>query len=356
MLKPGQLIHIGKGRLHAFRKMSNKPLPENDCHCTLRQQIINNETSGKEELCVSIAWDWMFRGSTARGIYREVVATLEAAILTRKRGRLSLAIPELALLRMAQTNAKPSTSFKSMKGLLGSDIVVEVPHQVETERMNTCKGILAGLQYVVNEHLSAIDGALRDVKKCSDSHGRVSLAHRPNSHENPELSTVDPHGNSDFSCKLCRKELSNVYYHCDGCEKLLHKDFNLCVSCHTSKYYARLVLVHPHNKKRHATINHTGDMKYNRASRCPCKNGPACKECGYCLGCSCRCHTQFTLNFRLFDKNVEQGILERVKAVALKGKQGCENDEARYLYDEEFTARRLDDAKVSWGHHDEFIL
>ncbi len=356
MLKPGQLIHIGKGRLHAFRKMSNRSLPKDDCHYTVRQKVINENEVRGEELCVSIAWDWMFRGLTARGIYREVLATLEAAILTRKRGRQSLAIPELSVLRMAQSFAKPPTSFTNVNGLLGSDFPFETSLEADEERRNACKGILPGLRYVVNEHLSAIEGAMEDVKNRRGRQGRVSLAERPNSHENPELSTVDPHGNSDFSCKLCRKELSNVYYHCDGCEKLLHKDFNLCVSCHTSKYYARFVQVHPHNTKRHATINHCGDMRFDRCSRCPCKNGPACKDCSFCLGCSCKCHTQFTLNFRLFDKNVEKGILDRVKAVAQAGKDDPEKIEDRYLDDEGFTNQRLDDAKVAWGHTDDFIL
>lgn len=356
MLKPGQFIHIGKGRLHAFRKMSNRPLPKDDCHYELRQQVLNENNFDTEQLCVSIAWDWMFRGHTPRGIYREVVATLEAAILTRKRGRLSLAIPELSLLRMAQSFAKPTPSFRNLNGILGLGVDPECSKEAKKERIDVCRGILPGLRYVINEHLAAIEDAMKDVNTSNQNKHRVSLAERPNSHENPELTTVDPHGNNDFSCKLCRKELSNVYYHCDGCEKLLHKDFNLCVSCHSCKYYARFVQVHPHNPKRHATINHVGDMKYDRVSRCPCRNGPCCKECYYCLGCSCRCHTQFTLNFRLFDKETERAILERVEAVAKSGEEPLDEIEERYLTDQAFTTRRLDDAKIAWGHADEYIL
>jgi hypothetical protein len=71
--------------------------------------------------------------------------------------------------------------------------------------------------------------------------------------------------------------------------------------------------MHPLNNKRHSTINHIGNMQYDRASRCPCKNGPVCRHCNYCSGCSCRCHTFFTLNFRFFKREDELKLLHRVK-------------------------------------------
>ena len=42
IVKPGQLIHINKGRLHAFRKMSISPLPDDDCHKDLREALIED--------------------------------------------------------------------------------------------------------------------------------------------------------------------------------------------------------------------------------------------------------------------------------------------------------------------------
>merc|ERR1711862_31189 len=108
---------------------------------------------------------------------------------------------------------------------------------------------------------------------------RVTLAKRPNSHENPQKFPVDPYGNSDFMCKLCSQELSNIYFHCDGCEQLLSKDFNICIQCYSEKTYMINYQMHPMNPKRHSTINHTGGFHYDRQSRCPCKNGPVCKYC-----------------------------------------------------------------------------
>ena len=62
VLKPGQFVHINKGRLHAFRKLSPTDLPPNDCHRQLRLGI-NKEHGPKEHICISVAWDWMVRAT-----------------------------------------------------------------------------------------------------------------------------------------------------------------------------------------------------------------------------------------------------------------------------------------------------
>lgn len=97
-------------------------------------------------------------------------------------------------------------------------------------------------------------------------------------------------------------------------------------------------------------------MKYDRSSRCPCKNGPSCHDCSYCLGCSCRCHSWFTLSTRLFDKNAELEILRRVESVARSSKESTGGGTDIYLDDEDFTTQRLDAAKRNWGHDDERIV
>ena len=61
VLKPGQLVHINKGRLHAFRKLAPAPLRPTDCHADLRQKVLAElESKGvkTEVLCFSVAWDW----------------------------------------------------------------------------------------------------------------------------------------------------------------------------------------------------------------------------------------------------------------------------------------------------------
>jgi hypothetical protein len=58
VLKPGQTLHINKGRLHAFRKLAPSSLPRYDCHHDLRK-IMLLEIGNDEIVCSSIAWDWM---------------------------------------------------------------------------------------------------------------------------------------------------------------------------------------------------------------------------------------------------------------------------------------------------------
>lgn len=330
ILRAGQCVHINKGRLHAFRKVTNEELPPTDCHAKLRAELMipgTNEPvvgSGKPEiLCISVAWDWMYRGVTARGINREIISILECAALNRKYGALSLAIPELSLIQMARTlapnpeegTAPPGAYRETLFGFedCSADNYDMTPKGFSPSASVICKGIFPGLQYVVKQHIYAINVAESLKSKSFERGKRVSVAERPNAWENPVTHPLDPYGNSDFFCKLCNKELSNVYLHCDGCELLLSKDFNICLECHQEKRYATSVQMHPLNNKRHSTINHIGNFTFDRASRCPCKNGPVCRHCNFCAGCSCRCHSWFTLYFRFFKKCDELKLLHRVK-------------------------------------------
>ena len=259
----------------------------------------------------------MYRGITSEGICREVIAMLECAILNRLHMRQSLAVPELALLQTA----------RSLTKTLNNLALMDLPHvqfRIDTTKTGysgympsndvILRGILPGLRYVVSQHVSAAKKA-EALKNRAKNGPRVLVARRPNSHENPQAFPLDPYGNSDFFCKLCSKELSNVYMHCDGCEVLLNKDFNICVDCHAEGLYKANIQMHPLNPRRHSTTNHTGNMTYDRSSRCPCKNGPVCRQCLFCAGCSCKCHQWFTLHRRFFNVEKENSLVQRVEAV-----------------------------------------
>jgi hypothetical protein len=260
----------------------------------------------------------MFLGVTSEGIYREVMATLECAILNRLHNRQSLAIPELSLLQMARTltpaenvqslNASSFLGFPVNKSKVGYGGVMPSTEDI-------LRGILPALRYVVDKHATAVGRAVSRKQARASNGPRVSLSKRPNSHENPQTFALDPYGNSDFFCKLCSKELSNVYMHCDGCEILLSKDFNICVQCWESQRFKELIQMHPLNTKSHSTINHTGNLQENRASHCPCKHGPICLHCKFCAGCSCKCHQWFTLHRRFFMSEDEKSLVRRVEAV-----------------------------------------
>jgi hypothetical protein len=114
---------------------------------------------------------------------------------------------------------------------------------------------LPGLRFVADQHIAALQAGPSTSRERGE---RLSIQQVPDSHENPALCPLDPYGDSDFDCKICRKELSNVYYHCDGCEILLSKDFNICQDCYKEKKFMARIQMHPSNEKRHATLNHTG--------------------------------------------------------------------------------------------------
>lgn len=247
------------------------PLSPEDCHASIRDEYTCPRT---EEACVSISWEWMFRGMSPEGINREVLAALEAAIRNRQQKLPSLGIPELSLMRMAQAYAAPTRCFE-VPGILpdhtgarlqdqsaGSDPAsptdLHIRSQADTD---ICRGILPGLRCLVHEHLAAMasaEGAKQAEKNHYKRGEKISISDRPNIDENPVTFSVDPYGNSGYTCKLCHKELSNIYFHCDGCEQLLDRDFNICSECHANKKYMVMVPMHPHDRELHAMINHTG--------------------------------------------------------------------------------------------------
>jgi len=350
VLKPGQWVHINKGRLHAFRKLAPLRLSRDDCHFNLREAVLQR-SAGKpisETLCVSVAWDWMYRGATPDGINREVSTMLECASLNRLHGAQSLAIPETSILQTATTMLTRVTQTSHGKNkslsLLGFKEAIH-GNQMECScpsPNSILKGLLPSLEHVVRRHKSAADTALQTK---ANSVAVVLFAKHPDSWENPQIFSVDPFGN-DFFCKLCSEELSNIYMHCDGCEKILNKDFNICVNCHAEERYRAFIQMHPNNPKSHSTLNHTGKYHQSRQSRCPCKNGPVCKLCGYCAGCSCRCHKRFTLRHRIMKTKAEETLLQRVKEVV---GDGC----VRFASE---TRRRLENARPLPGLNNELSL
>lgn len=237
ILKPGQFVHINKGRLHAFRKLSYALLPPDDCHSKLRQELIlsissDSNQSLNESLCISVAWDWTYRGFTSEAINRELSSMMECAALNRYHGAQSLAIPETSVLFTAKTLlacAKAAHKTNNECMLLRNNRVnvssLESSYNVYPNPMAILRGILPSLAHVVHRHQAAVDNAKKIVAEGTNS--TLSLKPYPDSWENCQLSAIDPYGN-DYFCKLCQVELSNVYFHCNGCETLLFKDFNIC--------------------------------------------------------------------------------------------------------------------------------
>lgn len=76
VLQPQEFVHINKGRVHAFRKVSNLStnafVSRDDLKDSKKQKVSN-------DVCISVAWDWIFQGHTTRGMFEEAGIALEGA-------------------------------------------------------------------------------------------------------------------------------------------------------------------------------------------------------------------------------------------------------------------------------------
>ena len=294
ILKPGQHVHINKGRLHAFRKLTEKALPESDCHFELRQELLEKERFEKAPLCISIAWDWQYTGVNKQGINREVTSSLECQLLVDQKPDLKcLAIPKACLLALGHhcrtikaQKKHPMFSVSNSNGSEHKELKNKNPVLVD----HLLQGITPSLIYILEQNISFIEAAERKVReKKTPMGGYLSIAPFNDTSVNPLASTVDPDGN-DYFCKLCNKELENVYLHCDGCEELLQKDFNICMDCYEGGGWRTKVDMHGGGLTRPicrtSSVNHTGDFRRwsSISSPCHCVQGSSCPRCNSCNG------------------------------------------------------------------------
>lgn len=307
------MIHINKGRLHAFRKLSLHDLPVGDCHSMQRAGMVKKEKIVREELCISIAWDWMYRGVTESGIRREVAAAMSCAALNQINGVKSLGIPEAALLHTARSICNSSRS-------------ADGKYQPAPEVI--CRGILQGLRIVIGQHAAAMTCARGNVID-NDSNGRddkFEIQDKSDADQNPYTSMINAYGSSDYTCRVCSSELSNVYCHCNGCDGLMGKDFNICVGCHDLRKYRSDVTMDENCPVLHSAHHHTGGFRW-RVKGCDCVESAEsglCLICNKCPRCACLCHSNFSLHYRFFDEEAEKRLIERVEALGAKPKNYLE--------------------------------
>lgn len=285
ILEPGQLLHIGKGRLHAFRKMTCDTLEPNDCHHDIRKELIRQRNIHHDPLCFSIAWDWMFMGHTQVGIKNEIQVVLDCEKLAFDNAVRSLATPDLCLIEMAKEEIARLESLPK-EGRLSSKHFEN----------------LIGIGPFVCSSLRMQIKLIRDMRNNEKLDARVFDV--PDSQKKD--SSIDAYGN-DYFCKICQRELSNIYFHCEGCESLLAKDFNVCPDCYADRSKIDINFqMHPHRpmtytKGRRADYNHLGRGRrdFTAKKKCGCKNGPACSTCEYQICCSCKCHLTYSMRLRL---------------------------------------------------------
>ena len=203
----------------------------------------NNITSNLK--CTSVAWDWMYLGTTLEGIKAEVSQTVNSAKLARDNLKQSLAIPQVSIVERAKyelaqckiasvrggkQNSIFTTKVPSMcYSFIFNDFIDKATVENSIKILTALQGSLSKLfgdQIELFKIASTGDGIYKDplrkliVKSTADSHEKIT--------------SIDPFGN-DFFCSLCFQELGNIYMHCEGCEELLQKDYNLCVGCYSDE-------------------------------------------------------------------------------------------------------------------------
>uniref|UniRef100_A0A7S3VAZ2 Uncharacterized protein n=2 Tax=Chaetoceros debilis TaxID=122233 RepID=A0A7S3VAZ2_9STRA len=178
------------------------------------------------------------------------------------------------------------------------------------------KGIYPGLKDIIECQINDINEKIKSSKTDTD----VEVLPLPDAKKDPDRATIDPFGN-DFNCKLCKKELSNTYMHCEGCEILLQKDFNICTDCHANDTRRlKNVTMHPtrplsgrSSAGKRADYNHMPGATKEKKNNCSCKNGPPCRQCGYMICCSCKCHQKYSLRTRFRDASEIKSLLNGVQ-------------------------------------------
>ena len=139
----------------------------------------------------------------------------------------------------------------------------------------------------------------------------------PESHLNPLTRPIDPFGN-DYTCKICNRELANTYFHCEGCEELIKKGYNICDKCFTEeRFKCNTAMKDEKLKELASNLHHIGKVP-RECKDCRRKMAfPECEICKLCTWCKCRCHWNFSKHYRFFNP---RDLLElKVNCEALVG-------------------------------------
>jgi hypothetical protein len=258
----------------------------------------------------------MYWGADKDGINREVATTLECAALCRDYSCKSLAIPETVVLRRAMLAcARYATKFEDTTMLSFKTSNVAKQDFAPSEK-DVVAGILPALRYIQQRDKSAAASA--DAEPQDDLHEGVELkkASKPDTDHDPMSYPIDPYG-SDYFCMVCNQELSNSYFHCNGCEVILNRDFNICSKCYSEEKFLARIQVHPTSNKWYTDVNHMGNcVKFSMSRGCPCHAG-LCRACpdAFCKACSCRCHKVFTNQFRFIDQDTTDNLISNCERI-----------------------------------------
>ena len=182
VLGPGEFLHIGKGRMHAFRKMA----PE------------RAETA--EDICISVAWDWMYQGYASTGIAQETETVAHNGRLNQVARRESLSIFDStlahgALSRLGHLRAVQAVHKLAAHSLVGAESKAFLDNRADgedlTERHSQLALTLRAECAAVEPFVSNLDKPLQHVGESSQMsehfHTRAAI---DNKNRTPRLLTT----------------------------------------------------------------------------------------------------------------------------------------------------------------------
>ena len=233
------------------------------------------------------------------GINREVAFTIESADQCAQKRVRCMAIPRAAVLKMADQIAELGVLDDDSEK--GSDEDFEY----KPSSITIARGILPSLRHIVGQE-----------KGIQLPVGGKEVEPDCNINTLGTKGEINPNGN-DFFCIVCHAELSNLYYRCRGCEKLLDKDYNICYRCYEGKeHYSHMEMGLDRDTDpakinwitgRHHTIRDNPDCG---ARKC---NKQKCNQCKQCWECSCCCHGKFDLHRRFYSKKRMTELVKNCK-------------------------------------------
>jgi len=444
ILGPGDYIHLNKGRIHAFRKVTAASAAAEKGFPGL---VAGSATSN--DICVSVAWDWMYRGFTPEAIINEVAVirkTVEENRAQRVKTTYCTPTPTLAILDdtilssssrnlALMTNIVDRQNSRTVLATSGSSTSIdeerfwksnwyqtsESTSSTTTEEFNTEHNLIVPLlvekkhieyllqQYeyletdVVDKKLKLFcrwprmgdDAAMNFENLEQSDSNRTKQIVKPISEKlssskqskqtktpilidvlNPEINAYDLDG---FQCKSCLQGLSNVYMHCQGCEILLKKDYNVCIRCFRSGFHMIsddpriLDALGKSTAGRHhvglgkgasviqrgGTFDPDNGFATNSKPGRNCCSQRSCAICGNCYNHHCRCHAVFQSRFRFLNtqslrdrvedmskiiteyQNNNQDYADKIQDYTDKVNEASEHDKERRLFDKHSCWRRL---------------
>lgn len=271
-------------------------------------------------VCFSIAFDWMFAGITADGINREVTTSVDNAERNRRHETAkSLAIPETAILKIASIVSTMESPWDG--GTLPTSLS-NMTYRPSIEKL--AQGILPALRYIIHRDYPLIDHVVAQSSFLDgrSKHASFETDTLPDSHA--VVSTIDPYGSFGYSCRLCAQELSNLYFHCNGCEIILKKDYNICSQCFME---GKFLVYEPMQGSTDTRTRKVSDLHHLASCRrnvppsvCNCHEG-SCAYCEIpaddggerCKKCSCICHKRFTRKYRFYTPDNARAMLKSVE-------------------------------------------